>query len=616
MTAAAGISGAPTSADPVGVLRQSWGRVSAAYAEYLTAMVGVGHAEGQSPGWETAEIAAALTFTTRRAEYEYEFAEVLVLRLPLVLSALRSGHLDHHKARVFAEYLAHLEDQQIERICTRLVPRAHRWTTGQLAARLLREVQAIDPAYTRRRYQRALRERGVYGYLAPDGTATITAHGLTPGEAAAAADRLDRLAAAARRAGHPGSIHQIRADLFVRLLDGRYNGFTAEQIVTALLADPTTFPEPAGNDLEDDHGSTGPADGDATAGDDRGGRRDTDDCRDGDDPSRVPQTDESDRRAGADADDGHRSGETGPSLPADQPRHGVEVRIGLATLLGLDDHPAELPGWGPIVAEEARLLLARQHPAEWIFAITDAAGYLRHGGLIRARPIAEAPGAGCRGGTVEIHSTAELLADLACRPDLPVAWAPVIADIARRHTTWCARSGDPDSYLDQHPEARHPRADLRRHIRLRDRTCVAPGCRRPARAADQDHTHDHARGGRSTRANLAPLCDLHHAMKHEGGWHLDQPEPGRFTWRSPLGRTYRTRGAPVVPDLPEPVPRMHEDDHDPAGARTYDGPIFPLARRPRSSPEAERPPPAARDRATSMTPSPSEPAADDRADHR
>jgi len=155
--------------EAVDVLRASWRQVSHAYAQYLVAMAEVG--QRSDPAWAACEIEAALTFTGRRADYEHTFAQMLVRRLPLVLDALRSGAIDHHKARVFADHLADLTDAQIALICARLVPRAAAWTTGQLGYRLLREVAAVDHRHTRRRYQKAFAERGVSGFLAPDGTA-------------------------------------------------------------------------------------------------------------------------------------------------------------------------------------------------------------------------------------------------------------------------------------------------------------------------------------------------------------------------------------------------------------------------------------------------------------
>ena len=239
----------------VGVLQASWRQVSHAQARYLAALVEVGRREPARPapgthsrtddGWralESAEwccneISSALAFTARRADTEYQYAVALLERLPQVWAALLAGQIDLPKARLFADYLADLTDAQIAAICARLLPQAPRLTTGQLAHRLLRAVLAVDPGYAGRRYRRGVRERGVWGYLAADGTAVLSAHGLPPGDAAAAAERLEQLAAAIRAGGHPHSEQQLRADLFLRLLDGRFTGLTSEQIVEAMLAE-------------------------------------------------------------------------------------------------------------------------------------------------------------------------------------------------------------------------------------------------------------------------------------------------------------------------------------------------------------------------------------------
>ena len=102
--------------------------------------------------WAADEIGAALTFTRRRTEADLGLAHTVLGKLPAVWAALAAGHIDIHKARVFADHLGDLADAQISRICARLLPLAPGWTTGQLAARLLREVLAIDREFARRRY--------------------------------------------------------------------------------------------------------------------------------------------------------------------------------------------------------------------------------------------------------------------------------------------------------------------------------------------------------------------------------------------------------------------------------------------------------------------------------
>jgi hypothetical protein len=176
--------------------------------------------------WASHEIAAGLTWTPTAADRELDFALVLVRGLPLVSAALEQGLIDRGKAKVFADHLdparGELTAAQVRRLCERFVPLAPGLTARQLSRRLLAAIQAIDPEFHKRRYRCGLRERGVVLHLDRNGTATLSGEGLPPDEAAAAAARLDRLAEAAKRAGHPGRLAQISADLYLGMLDGSF----------------------------------------------------------------------------------------------------------------------------------------------------------------------------------------------------------------------------------------------------------------------------------------------------------------------------------------------------------------------------------------------------------
>jgi len=236
-------------------------------------------------------------------------------------------------------------------------------------------------------------------------------------------------------------------------------------------------------------------------------------------------------------------------------REGVELRVGLATVLGCDQRPAEIPGLGPIDPEIARAAVTRQRRgARWRFAVVDPHGYLLLAGPLRRRPRpSHPPSAGppdrVRGGVVELHLTLAELRRFAADPDLAGDWAGIIAEVADRwadrHRLW--------QELAKDPRARFARGALADHVRIRDRTCVGPCCDRSARRSDLDHTRDHAHGGPTLEHNLGPSCRRHHPDK-DRGWTLIQPRPGHFVWVSPLGRTYHTRGEPIRPELPEPEP--------------------------------------------------------------
>ena len=244
---------------------------------------------------------------------------------------------------------------------------------------------------------------------------------------------------------------------------------------------------------------------------------------------------------------------------------GIEIRVGLATLLGLDERCGQIRGFDWVLPETARRSVVTQYQgAEWRFAVTDAEGHVVFGGLTRTRPglpPGQPPGR-CRGGVVELHIAADLLAALSggSPGTLPAGlnrWTPVLADIAAQY----ADRARILAQLDARPTDRFPNTALNRFLCIRDRTCVWPGCRRSAVNSHIDHTRDYATGGPTTQANTAPLCARHHLYKTAGAWKLRQTRPGHFEWTSPLGRTYRTQAEPLNP--PPQIPPANDPDPPP-----------------------------------------------------
>lgn len=181
---------------------------------------------------------------------------------------------------------------------------------------------------------------------------------------------------------------------------------------------------------------------------------------------------------------------------------------------------------------------------------------------------------------------AALLTELAAHLDGCGEWAGVVADLAAQYTQYqeCGWRGP----IAQDPTARFAGAVLRRHVHIRDRSCVYMGCRYPARSADLDHTVGYTYGGPTTEANSGPLCRHDHRLKDVGRWRLHQPEPGHFTWVSPLGRTYRAQPPPITTDLPEPRPRPGDPDYPSLATPDDDTPILE-----RPPPQPDPPPPIA-----------------------
>lgn len=154
------------------------------------------------------------------------------------------------------------------------------------------------------------------------------------------------------------------------------------------------------------------------------------------------------------------------------------------------------------------------------------------------------------GAGVLIQATvgADILVGLSDRPAELEGYGPIPADVARRlaaDATWRRILTDPVSgaLLDYGSGTYRPPANLSRHVRARDKTCRFVGCRQPAWRTDLDHTVPFPTGPTSHR-NLGALCRRHHRVKHEGGWTLTQPEPGRFMWTSRAGHSYEVEVEP------------------------------------------------------------------------
>ena len=161
-------------------------------------------------------------------------------------------------------------------------------------------------------------------------------------------------------------------------------------------------------------------------------------------------------------------------------RPGAEVNLTIAasTLLGLDDAPADLDGYGPIDAVRARALA---DGGIWRRIVTDPlTGQVLDVGRQRYRPPA---------GLAEFVRTR----DTTC---------------AAPGCTVPARKADLDHTIEYH--------------------------RQPGAPPDQPL-------GRTDADNLGPLCHRHHRLKTDGGFRLRQIQPGLFEWITPTGHRYLTR---------------------------------------------------------------------------
>lgn len=92
-------------------------------------------------------------------------------------------------------------------------------------------------------------------------------------------------------------------------------------------------------------------------------------------------------------------------------------------------------------------------------------------------------------------------------------------------------------------------ADLKLVVRLRDETCRAIGCNRPARRCDLDHTKEWHNDGTTCLDNLACLCETHHNVKSHTRVQMVNLPGGDIQWTLPSGRVYLTHPATRLDDL-------------------------------------------------------------------
>jgi len=434
----------------------------------------------------SSELAAALALTARSADSLLGLSRNLA-RLPMVLTALLAGIIDRSRAEIFAAELSALDDVTAAAVAAAFRNLAGGMTTGQLRAALRTMVLAIDPDAARRRAERGRADARVEFWQEGSGNAALAGRELPQAEAIAADRRIAAIARALKEAGAPGGMDKLRAAVFAALLTGR----DPESLLAPAGSDPAAAGGRSGCGSADNAGAG--ADGAANGGAATGSA-------------------DSAATGGASADG---AGSGSGSRAAGQSAAGAPAPGSLAALagsvnlvmpasawLGQSDAPGEIPGIGPVDADTCRALAARMTGmgTRWHVTLTDRNG--------RAMAHARAP-SGPRG------DPARWLASLS------FAWL---------ERGSCAHPRRVDGY--------RPPARLRELIRVRQRTCAFPGCRRPAAACDTDHTTAFENGGLTCECNLAPLCRRHHRAKQAPGWRLEQPEPGRLVWTAPHGRRY------------------------------------------------------------------------------
>jgi len=288
------------------------------------------------------EVAAALTLTRYSAATLHDLA-LGVTRLPGTLSALSAGLIDQRRAAVIATETSALGDVAAAAVGAAVIGVAPGQTTGELRAEVRRMVITVDPSAARRRKEAAQKQARVELWQENAGTCALAGRDLPPGLAVAADKHLSAAARYLKTHGAEGTLSQLRAGAYLTLLTG--------QSLDTLV--------PAATDMAGP-GVPGPG---------------------------TPGT-------GTPAAGTPGTGTPGAGIPGTSSglpvlAGSVNLTLPLSTWLGWSQSPGQVPGFGPLDAEDSRTLAAMlaRHPAtKWCLTLTDPAGYPVAHGCARTSP--------------------------------------------------------------------------------------------------------------------------------------------------------------------------------------------------------------------------------------
>jgi hypothetical protein len=496
------------------------------------------------------EVAMVLTLTSWAANTLVDQAAGLA-RLPQTMAALAAGAIDMPKALVILGELGGLDSVHAARVEAAVIGQAAGWTTGELRRAARRQVIAADPAAARTRKEKAGKRARVERWAEDAGTAALAGRDLPPAGVLAADAHLTAWARRLKAAGLTGTLDQLRAQVYLALLNGQPPG--------TLL--------PTGGRGQRDPGDVAAEGVPAAAGGSGAG---------------LPASDRSASQPGPVADPAGLSA-----------RGSVNLVLPLSALLGWSAAPGEVAGFGPLDAADSRALataLARDPATQWCVTVTGPGGRAVAHGCAKGGPgppptESFGPGESPRpppparsgpGGTPGPPPRGRFGPGGKPGPPPPARYGPggspgpplagrfdpgspgvlpvgrcgpggspglplpagVRAWLARITLAWL-ETGE-CGHRRESPRYR-PSRSLTHLVQVRQVTCTAPGCRRPATSCDFEHTIPYHQGGRSCECNGGLCCRRHHRAKQAAGWQLSQPRPGTFIWSTPHGRSYQTQ---------------------------------------------------------------------------
>ena len=167
------------------------------------------------------EVAAALTLTRRSAERELDHALSLRHRLSRVWDRFATGHIGFRKVREFLRELSHHRQEIVDQVLDRALDDAESLTTGQLRARINRELMIADPDGAESAFEEGLGDRRMTSYPNPDFTGNLGFHNVDPVRIAEATAHIDHIARSLKTEAEDRTLDQLRVDVALDLLAGR-----------------------------------------------------------------------------------------------------------------------------------------------------------------------------------------------------------------------------------------------------------------------------------------------------------------------------------------------------------------------------------------------------------
>ena len=298
-----------------------------------------------------------------------------------------------------------------------------------------------------------------------------------------------------KAAGQPGTLDILRAWAYLHLLSGK----PAATLIPTTGTPATGTPgdgTPAGGTPGDGTHATG------TSGDGMPGAAGSEPPR-----SRGPQ-----QVPGAPDAGPHFPAASGAGAPGGPVTAGlrgtVNLTMPLSAWLGWTQSPGDVPGFGPIDAEDSRTLadlLAHRPANQWCVTLTDPAGHpvahacARHGPPGSRPPVGPDPEPETAPEPTSGPAPPSGPAGTALGPGPPTTPVPDWLGgltFATLETADCTHPRQSRGY--------QPSPSLRHLVQVRNPSCTGPGCRRPANRCDLDHVTPYDQGGKTCECNLHP----------------------------------------------------------------------------------------------------------------